>query len=172
MAMDATASGTPTIQYHNIPDQPITTIVVATPVPTFGRRQCHCFGTSIPGEFPLAANPSIVLHVLTACNLDLQDLRQATCSFFRQPANFAPDFELSISELATLDMCQKRGIFMPMTTEQRQELKQRCGGFMKIGPKVLVGWRGMFQKGENTGNSKARSQHCCNFKRSCLFIWL
>ncbi|KAL6294566.1 hypothetical protein ACE6H2_002708 [Prunus campanulata] len=158
MPVDATASGTPTIQYHNIPDQPITTIVVATPVPTFGRWQCHCFGTSIPEEFPLAANPFIVLHVLTACNLDLQDLRQATCSFFRQLANFASDFELSISELAALDMCQKRGIFMPMIAEQRQELKQRCGGFMKIGPKVLVGWIGMFQKGEIKGNSRARSE--------------
>ncbi|KAI5324531.1 hypothetical protein L3X38_033604 [Prunus dulcis] len=78
--MDATASGTPNIQCHNIPDQPITTIVVATPVPTFERRQCHCFGTSIPGEFPLAANPSIVLHVLTACNLDPQDLAKLEAS--------------------------------------------------------------------------------------------
>ncbi|VVA13262.1 PREDICTED: ultraviolet-B receptor UVR8 [Prunus dulcis] len=146
--MDATASGTPTIQYHNIPDQPITTIVVATPVPTFERRQRHCFGTSIPGEFPLAANPSIVLHVLTACNLDPQDLAklEATCSFFRQPANFAPDFELSISELAALDMCQKRGIFKPMTAEQRQELKQRCGGSWKLVLKFLLAGEACFRR--------------------------
>lgn len=77
--MDATASGTPTIQYHNIPDQPITTIV-ATPVPTFERRQRHCYGESSPGEFPLAANPSIVLHVLTTCNLEPQDLAKLEAS--------------------------------------------------------------------------------------------
>ncbi|KAK9934504.1 hypothetical protein M0R45_021645 [Rubus argutus] len=146
--MDATASGTPTIQYHNIPDQPITTIV-ATPVPTFERRQRHCFGTSsIPGEFPLAANPSIVLHVLTACNLDPQDLAklEGTCSFFRQPANFAPDFELCISELAALDMCQKRAIFKPMTAEQRQELKQRCGGSWKLVLRFLLAGEACFRR--------------------------
>ncbi|XP_057738432.1 ultraviolet-B receptor UVR8-like [Arachis stenosperma] len=134
--MDATTSGTPTIQYHhNIPDQPITTaIVVATPIPTFQRQQRHCFGDASPGEFPLSANPSIVLHVLTACNLDPQDLAklEATCSFFRQPANFAPDFDLSLSEIAALDMCQKRAIFKPMSTEQREDLKRRCGGSWKL----------------------------------------
>ncbi|XP_021829888.1 DCN1-like protein [Prunus avium] len=67
------------------------------------------------------------------------DFVEAICSFFWQSANFAPDFELSISELATLDMCQKSGIFKPMTVEKRQELKQRCGGFMKTGLEVLVG---------------------------------
>ena len=77
--MDATASGTPTIQYHNIPDQPITTIV-ATSVPTFERRQRHCYGDSSPGEFPLAANPFIVLHVLTTCNLEPQDLAKLEAS--------------------------------------------------------------------------------------------
>lgn len=79
--MDATTSGTPAIQYHNIPDQPITAIIVA-PVPTFQRNQRHCFGESTPGEFPLAASPSIVLHVLTACNLDPQDLAKLEASVF------------------------------------------------------------------------------------------
>ena len=79
--MDATTSGTPTIPYHNIPDQPITAIVAAS-VPTFQRQVRHCFGDSTPGEFPLAANPSIVLHVLTACNLDPQDLAKLEASGF------------------------------------------------------------------------------------------
>ncbi|XP_044489501.1 ultraviolet-B receptor UVR8 [Mangifera indica] len=137
--MDATTSDTPSIQYHNIPDQPSTAMVVA-PVPTFQRIQRHCFGDSIPGEFPLAANPSIVLHVLTACNLDPKDLAklEATCSFFRQPANFAPDYELSISEVAALDMCQKRAIFKPMNEEERQEFKQRCGGSWKLVLRFLL----------------------------------
>ncbi|KAF5726702.1 E3 ubiquitin-protein ligase HERC1-like isoform X1 [Tripterygium wilfordii] len=138
--MDATTSGTPAIQYHAIPDQPIASIVVAAPVSTFQRVQRHCFGDSHPGEFPLAANPSIVLHVLTACNLDPQDLAklEATSSFFRQPANFAPDFELSITELAALDTCQKRAIFMPMTAEERQDLKQKCGGSWKLVLRFLL----------------------------------
>ena len=64
--------------------------------------------------------------------LFLMLLLQATCSFFRQPANFAPDFDLSLSEIAAMDMCQKRAIFKPMTTEQREDLKQRCGGSWKL----------------------------------------
>ncbi|KAF5183864.1 Regulator of chromosome condensation [Thalictrum thalictroides] len=137
--MDATASGTPTIQYHNIVDQTITSLVVSPP-PTFQRQQRHCFGESTPGEFPLAANPSIVLHVLTGCNLDPQDLAklEATCSFFRQPANFAPDFELSISELAALDMCRKRAIFKPMTEDEQEALKRRCGGSWKLVLRFLL----------------------------------
>uniref|UniRef100_A0A5B6ZZ75 Putative ultraviolet-B receptor UVR8 n=1 Tax=Davidia involucrata TaxID=16924 RepID=A0A5B6ZZ75_DAVIN len=63
---------------------------------------------------------------------------QATCSFFRQPANFAPDHELSLSELAALDMCQKRAIFKPMTAEERQDLKQRCGGSWKLVLRFLL----------------------------------
>ena len=79
--MDATTSGTPTVQYHSIPDQP-NTVIVTAPVPTFQRQVRHCFGDSIPGEFPLAANPSIVLHVLTSCNLDPQDLAKLEASGF------------------------------------------------------------------------------------------
>ncbi|KAA8529678.1 hypothetical protein F0562_034222 [Nyssa sinensis] len=137
--MDAMRSGTPTIQYHNIPDQPIAALV-ASSVSTFQRQQRHCFGDASPGEFPLSANPSIVLHVLTGCNLDPQDLAklEATCSFFRQPANFAPDHELSLSELAALDMCQKRAIFKPMTAEERQDLKERCGGSWKLVLRFLL----------------------------------
>lgn len=68
------------------------------------------------------------------CNGDLQ----ATCSFFRHPAHFAPDHELSLSELAALDMCQKRAIFKPMTAEERRELKQRCGGSWKLVLRFLL----------------------------------
>ncbi|CAN0896332.1 Ultraviolet-B receptor UVR8 [Linum grandiflorum] len=138
--MDATTSGTPTVQYMNIAEQPITAIVVSSTGSTFQRNQRHCYGESTPGEFPLAANPSIVLHVLTACNLDPQDLAklEATCSFFRQPANFAPDYDLSISELAALDMCKKRAIFKPMTPEELHELKVKCGGSWKLVLRFLL----------------------------------
>ncbi|XP_074309964.1 ultraviolet-B receptor UVR8-like [Silene latifolia] len=138
--MDATTSGTETIQYCNIPEQAIAAALVTSPRPTFQRLVRHCFGDSIPGEFPLAANPSVALHVLTSSNLDPQDLAklEATCSFFRHPANFAPDYELSIAELAALDMCQKRVIFKPMTNDERDNLKQKCGGSWKLVLRYLL----------------------------------
>ncbi|CAI9767898.1 unnamed protein product [Fraxinus pennsylvanica] len=137
--MDATIRGTSSVQYHNIPEQTITALVTS-PIATFQRQQRHCFGNASPGEFPLSANPSIVLHVLTACNLDPQDLAklEITCLFFRQPAHFAPEYELSLSELAALDMCRMRAIFKPMTDEQRQELKQMCGGSWKLVLRFLM----------------------------------
>ncbi|KMT07618.1 hypothetical protein BVRB_6g147450 [Beta vulgaris subsp. vulgaris] len=138
--MDATTSGTETIQYCNIPEQPMASALVTSPRPTFQRQVRHCFGDLVPGEFPLAANPSIVLHVLTACNLDPQDLAklEVTCSFFKHPANFSPDYDLSIAELAALDMCQKRAIFKPMTDEEKDDLKQRCGGSWKLVLRYLL----------------------------------
>ncbi|CAK9137358.1 unnamed protein product [Ilex paraguariensis] len=77
--MDAARSRTPTIQYHSIPDEPIAALVTS-PVPAFQRQQRHCFGDASPGEFPLSAKPSIVLHVLTGCNLDAQDLAKLEAS--------------------------------------------------------------------------------------------
>lgn len=131
--MDATASESQAIQYHEISDQPVAAIV-ASPIRTFQRQIRHCLGDTVPGEFPLAASPSIVLHVLTSCNFTPQDLAklEATCSFFRQPANFDPDQELSVTEIAALDMCQKRAIFKPMTPEERRDLKRKCGGSWKL----------------------------------------
>jgi len=133
--MDTTVNGAlsqaPSIQYHGITEQ---SLAVVLQPQSFQRQQRHCFGNSTPGEFPLAANPSIVLHVLTECDLDPQDLAslEATCLFFRQPANFTPDLNLSIAELAALDMCQRRSIFKPMTKEERESLKKRCGGSWKL----------------------------------------
>lgn len=70
--MDATTSGTPALQYHNLPEQPVST--ASPPLSPFQRQKRHCFGDSTPGDFPLAASPSIVLHVLTECRLDPRDL--------------------------------------------------------------------------------------------------
>ncbi|KAF8100901.1 hypothetical protein N665_0214s0060 [Sinapis alba] len=135
--MDATTSGTPGLQYHNLPEQPVASPPLVTP---FHRQKRHCFGETTPGEFPLAANPSIVLHVLTECRLDPRDLAnlEATCSFFSQPANFAPDCSLSLPELAALDMCNKRVIFKPMKEEEREEMKRRCGGSWKLVLRFLL----------------------------------
>lgn len=129
--MNGALSQAPSIQYHGITEQSLAVVIQPQ---SFQRQQRHCFGNSTPGEFPLAANPSIVLHVLTECDLDPQDLAslEATCLFFRQPANFSPDFDLSISELAALDMCQRRSVFKPMTKEERESLKKRCGGSWKL----------------------------------------
>ncbi|MQM01729.1 hypothetical protein Taro_034485 [Colocasia esculenta] len=157
--MDATStSGVgPYIQYHSIVEQPLS--LVSQLQQTYPRRQRHCFGDAAPGEFPLATNPSIVLHILSGSDLEPQDLAKleasthcflswinveidnannATCSFFRKPANFAPDHELSISELAALDMCRKRAIFRPMTAEEAKALKLRCGGSWKLVLRFLV----------------------------------
>lgn len=138
--MDASTSGTETIHFHNISDQPIATALVTSPRPAFQRQVRHCFGQLTPGEFPLAAKPSIVLHVLTSRNLDPQDLAklEATCSFFRQPANFSPDNDLSIAELAALDMCQKRAIFRSMTAKQKNDFKEMCGGSWKLVLRFLL----------------------------------
>ena len=43
-----------------------------------------------------------------------------------------------MAELAALDMCQKRAIFKPMTDEERQDLKQRCGGSWKLVLRYLL----------------------------------
>jgi len=77
--MDASTSGaTPSIQYHNIIDQSLTLV---TPLQqSLQRLQRHCFGDAHPGEFPLATNPSVVLHVLTACDLEPQDLASLEAS--------------------------------------------------------------------------------------------
>ncbi|KAJ0237914.1 hypothetical protein HA466_0244380 [Hirschfeldia incana] len=71
--MDAAASGTPSLQYHNLPEQPVSS-ASSTLVTPMQRQKRQCFGDSTPGEFPLAANPSIVLHVLTECRLNPRDL--------------------------------------------------------------------------------------------------
>ena len=79
LTMDATTSGTPGLQYHDLPDhQP----VASPPVTTFQRQKRQRFGDSTPGEFPLAAIPSIVLHVLTECRLDPRDLANLEVLFF------------------------------------------------------------------------------------------
>ncbi|PKA66099.1 Ultraviolet-B receptor UVR8 [Apostasia shenzhenica] len=136
--MDATASGaSPSIPFHNIIDQSLSLV---TPLQqSLQRCQRLCLGSSHPGDFPLATNPSIVLHVLTSCDLDPKDLAhlEVTCTFFRQPANFLPDFELSISELAALDLCQKRAVFKSMSIEERNCFKQRCGGSWKLALRYL-----------------------------------
>ncbi|XP_010556194.1 PREDICTED: ultraviolet-B receptor UVR8-like [Tarenaya hassleriana] len=134
------ASGSPSaLRFHSIQENPIPG-VVPLPSPAFHRPKRHCFGDSTPGEFPLASCPSVVLHVLTACKLDPRDLAklEATCSFFRRPANFAPDAELSISEIAALDMCQKRVVFRSMSEEGRREIKTRCGGSWKLVLRFLL----------------------------------
>ncbi|KAL6634658.1 hypothetical protein ACP70R_027329 [Stipagrostis hirtigluma subsp. patula] len=130
--MDATASGTsPMIQFHSIADEPTSH---SSPVCIVARSQRHCYGDGKPGDFPLAVSPSIVLHVLSSCELDPKDLAalEATCTFFSKPASFAPNFALSLPELAAFDMCQKRAMFKLMKQEEQECLKQRCGGSWKL----------------------------------------
>lgn len=85
-------------------------------------------------------------------------LFQATCKFFRNPANFQPDLKLSLPELAAFDMCQQRAMFKTMKPEEKEWLKQRCGGSWKLVlGYILVGEkncrRGKSQVAAGTGHS-------------------
>ncbi|KAB8087787.1 hypothetical protein EE612_012206 [Oryza sativa] len=137
--MDAAASGTsPVMQFHGIVDEPPSH---SSPLHTaLERSQRHCYGHETPGEFPLAVSPSIVLHVLSTCELDPKDLAalEATCTFFSKPANFEPNFALSLPEVAAFDMCHKRPMVKLMTQQEREQLKQRCGGSWKLVLKYIV----------------------------------
>lgn len=79
--MDTAASGplwqAQTIPWdHSIPDK--SNAAVMQPPQ---RQPRLLFGSSNQnGEFPLAANPQIVLHVLTECHLDPQDLARLEAS--------------------------------------------------------------------------------------------
>lgn len=137
--MDPSTSATPAITFCSIQEQPIAALVTSG-LAAFHRQKRHCFGDEKPGEFPLSNNPAVVLHVLTGFSFDPRDLArlEATCSFFREPAHFEPDPNLSLGELAALDMCQKRAIFKPMTAEERQNLKLICGGSWKLVLRFLL----------------------------------
>ncbi|CAN7053476.1 unnamed protein product [Brassica rapa subsp. trilocularis] len=132
-----------------IPENPLAAMEL--PLPSFLSLKRHCLGNnSAPGEFFLASCPSIVLHLLTTCDLCPRDLAKleassflfpclcATCSFFRKPANFSPDLQLSISEVAALDICLKKSIFEHMGEEDRQEIKRKCGGSWKLVLRFLL----------------------------------
>ncbi|KAG0492811.1 hypothetical protein HPP92_006209 [Vanilla planifolia] len=136
--MDATSSGaSPSIPYLNIIKQHLPLV---SPQQQSLQCQRQCLGTDHPGEFPLSTSPWIVLHVLTSCAFDPEDLArlEVTCKFFHHPANFLPDFELSITEIAALDLCRKRAVFEPMNAEERLLLKQRCGGSWKLVLRFLL----------------------------------
>ncbi|KAK3142264.1 hypothetical protein QOZ80_4BG0344340 [Eleusine coracana subsp. coracana] len=109
--------------------------------PATDRTQRHCSRDDAMEQYPLTANPSILVNVL-CYDLDPRDLAalEATCKFFRNPANFPPDIALSLPELAAYDMCRKKAAFRPMKHEQMELLKKRCGGSWKLVLKyVLVG---------------------------------
>ncbi|KAL3632641.1 hypothetical protein CASFOL_025625 [Castilleja foliolosa] len=141
--MDITTIETPSSvdQYRNLDTDQQTTIINPNPLANVSEKQTrHCLVNADPSGFPLSATPCIVLHILSSYNLDPQDLAmlEATCSFFRRPAQYSPDFELSLSELAAYYMCQMRAIFLPMSKDEKQELKQTCGGSWKLVLRFLL----------------------------------
>ena len=98
--MDTAASGTsPVMQFHSNADEstshssPLATLIE--------RSQRHCYGDGIPGEFPLAVSPSIVLHVLSACDLDPKDLANLEAS---HTTTFSA-FVFLITDAATDELC-------------------------------------------------------------------
>ncbi|KAF8703497.1 hypothetical protein HU200_032305 [Digitaria exilis] len=97
-------------------------------------NETSSYANEITEQIPLAANPSILLHVLSSYGLKPNDLAalEGTCKFFRSPANFEPDVELSLPELAALDACYQKATFKSMKHEEREKLKQQCGGSWKL----------------------------------------
>lgn len=148
--MDATASEAAlVIQFHNIVNDAASHSPPRDPEVELAKR--HSSGEEAIGQFPLTANPSILLHLLSSCELDPKDLAalEATCKFFRNPAKFPPDLELSLPELAAFDMCQERAMFKPMKPEEKEWLKQRCGGSWKLVlGYILVGEKN-YRRGES-----------------------
>ncbi|CAL5068534.1 unnamed protein product [Urochloa decumbens] len=102
--------------------------------PATDHSQHKCNANEITEQIPLAANPSILLHVLSSYELEPNDLAalEGTCKFFRSPANFEPDAALSLPELAALDTCCQKAMFKSMKNEEKEKLKQRCGGSWKL----------------------------------------
>lgn len=68
--MDVTMREVPSIQFDNILNQ------LLEPQ----RDNRHCTRDSLPGEFPLAYIPTMVLHILTSYNLDPVDLARLEAS--------------------------------------------------------------------------------------------
>ncbi|KAI5014572.1 hypothetical protein ZWY2020_055962 [Hordeum vulgare] len=131
--MDATASNPAVVtEFHNIVNDvaPRST----SPDRELDLAKRHFSGEEAVGQFPLTASPSILLHVLSSSELDPKDLAalEATCKFFRNPAKFPPDLKLPLPELAAFDMCQQRAMFKTMKPEEKEWLKQRCGGSWKL----------------------------------------
>ncbi|KAK4780005.1 hypothetical protein SAY87_016111 [Trapa incisa] len=111
---------------------------------------CHSPWHSPPGVFPLASIPSLLLHMLTSCNFKPVDLAhlEATCSFFRKSTDLIPEFELSICEVAALEMCRKRSMFKWMSRKEGEELKERSGGSWKLVLMYLLAREGLMRTGK------------------------
>ncbi|MCO5607280.1 hypothetical protein L7F22_061473 [Adiantum nelumboides] len=84
--------------------------------------------------FPLFAHPYIFLRLLAESRLEAKDLArlEACCKFLRRPAGYPPDEALSLPDLAARDICDKRSIFKLMQKQDKEDLKQRCGGSWKL----------------------------------------
>jgi hypothetical protein len=79
--MDATASEAAlVIQFHNIVHDDTSLSPPRDPEAEPSKR--HVSGEEAIGQFPLAANPSILLHLLSSCELDPKDLAalEASCT--------------------------------------------------------------------------------------------
>ncbi|KAJ1271580.1 hypothetical protein BS78_06G138100 [Paspalum vaginatum] len=102
--------------------------------------QRYCFGNEATEEIPLAANPSVLLHVLSSYELEPEDLAalEAASKYFRSPANLQPDAALPLPELAAFDACCQRAMFRSMKHDDKERLRQRCGGSWKLVLRYLL----------------------------------
>ncbi|KAL6838844.1 hypothetical protein ACP4OV_031280 [Aristida adscensionis] len=136
--MDATDSeASAVMEVDKIADETISNSPPPSP-PETDRARRHCSGKEDTEQqqqqLPLTTNPSILLNVLSSYGLDSKDLAslEATCKFFRNPANFLPDVALPLPEVAAFDACLQKAMFRSMKDEEKEWLKQRCGGSWKL----------------------------------------
>eukprot|EP00850_Spirogloea_muscicola_P005141 SM000023S07597 [mRNA] locus=s23:342399:346060:- [translate_table: standard] len=101
------------------------------------------------GDFALAADPSLVLHVLGGGSLGSADLArlEATCTYFHRPAHFPPDAALPLPEVAALDMCNRRPCFATMPPQDQDDLRTRCGGSWKRVLAYLAAGEAAYRRG-------------------------
>ncbi|KAF7017017.1 hypothetical protein CFC21_030517 [Triticum aestivum] len=125
--MDTTASNAVlVIEFQNIVND-VAAPRSPSPDPEAELMKRHFSREEAVGKFPLTAIPSILLHVLSSSDLDPKDLAALEANIV-----LPPDLELSLPELAALDMCQQRPMFNLMKPEEKEWLKQRCGGSWKL----------------------------------------
>ncbi|KAL6652506.1 hypothetical protein ACP70R_011431 [Stipagrostis hirtigluma subsp. patula] len=122
------------IEIQNIVTKTISDSSSSSPPASSDRSPRHCYGNEATEQPPLTANPSILLHVLSSYGLEPKDLAalEATCKFFRNPANFMPDPALPLPEVAAFDTCGQKAMFKLMKDQEKERLKQRCGGSWKL----------------------------------------
>ncbi|RCV34199.1 hypothetical protein SETIT_7G141800v2 [Setaria italica] len=111
--MDATdGKASVVIKIHQIVNETSSNSSPSNPATDHSKHKCNA--NEITEQIPLAANPSILLHVLSSYELEPNDLAALE------------------AKLAALDTCCQKAMFKSMKHEEKEKLKQQCGGSWKL----------------------------------------